>query len=298
MKDLLTLKNLSSSQILDLVALAEKVKKHPKRYKDKLRDKDLLMIFSKPSLRTHLSFDIAMHKLGGHAIFYSLSDSVLGKKESVKDFSKVIARYVDVVMARLYEHEDLEEMAEHSEVPLINGLTNYFHPCQILGDLLTIKEKLGKLKDVKLTFIGDSDNNVTHSLIAACSKVGIELTVCCPNKKEFLPNKKAIGNLKYRYEKDPKKAVKNADVIYSDSWMSYHIPKSEKKERMRALKNYQANGKLMKESGRAKFMHCLPATRGVEVTDEVMDSKNSIVYDQAENRVYAEQAVLLKLISH
>lgn len=292
-KDLLCLDDLNRADVDKILKVALKLKKSPMWYEDKLRRNSLLMVFAKPSLRTHLSFDVAMYKLGGHPIFYDLSHSTLGKKESVKDFSKVIARYVDVVMARLYKHQELVEIARESDVPVINGLTDWFHPCQILGDFLTIREKLGNLKGKKICFIGDANNNVTHSLIEGGVKAGVEIVVSCPNKKEFLPNEDAIGRLKYKYEKDPRKAVKDVDVIYSDSWMSYHIPKSESTRRLKALKPYQVNKKLFNVNKRALFMHCLPATRGIEVTDDVMDSPRSIVFDQAENRMHAEKAVLL-----
>ena len=296
MKHLLSFGNWSAKDINKIIGLAEKIKRKPKRFENRLRRKSLLMIFTKPSLRTHLSFDIAMYQLGGHAIFYDLSHSVLGKKGSIKDFSKVISRYVDIVMARLYEHKEIEELAKYSDVPVINGLTNYFHPCQILGDLLTIKEKLGKLNGVKICFLGDADNNITHSLIEGANKVRAEIIVSCPNNKMFLPNKDATGNLNYTYIKDPKKAVEEADIIYTDSWMSYHIPKSQEKKRIKMLRPYQVNKKLFDINKKALFMHCLPAVRGHEVTDEVIDSKRSIVYDQAENRLNIEKAILLWLL--
>ncbi|MDP4039566.1 MAG: ornithine carbamoyltransferase [Candidatus Pacearchaeota archaeon] len=295
-KDLLTLKDLSAKEILDLVSLAGKIKKNPMKYSNKLKGKTLLMIFAKPSLRTHLSFDVGMNELGGHAIFYDLKDSTLGKKESVKDFSKVIDGYADIIMARLYGQEDLESIAKYSEVPVINGLTDDYHPCQILGDLLTMKEKFNNLKKIKVCYVGDSNNNVTHSLIIACAKLGMNLVISGPKKKKFMPNNEIVSGFKFKFEPDVKKAVKNADVIYTDTWMSYQVSKSEKKERERILKKYQVNSAIMNISKKAKFMHCLPAHRGDEVTDEVIDSKRSIVYEQAENRQWSEMAVLLKLM--
>jgi ornithine carbamoyltransferase len=298
MRHLLTLNNYTGKEILKLVKLAKKVKRKRHNYENKLKGKTLVMIFAKPSLRTHLSFDIAMHQLGGHAIFYDLSHSTLGKKESVKDFSKVVSRYADIVMARLYGHAQIEELAKYSGVPVINGLTDAYHPCQILGDLLTIREKLGKLKGKKIVYVGDANNNVTHSLIIACRKLGMEIVVSCPSKPKYMPNKKLVGKDGYKIIKDPVKAVKNSDVVYTDTWMSYQVKKFEEKSRIRALKNYQVNEKLMRGAGKkAIFMHCLPAGRGVEVTDKVMDSKASVVYDQAENRTYAEKAILLRLLN-
>ncbi|MFH1592568.1 MAG: ornithine carbamoyltransferase [Candidatus Woesearchaeota archaeon] len=296
MKHLISLKDLSKKEILGLVDSASKIKKTPKKYSSELKGKTLLMLFAKPSLRTRLSFEVAMLKLGGHAIFYDIANSPLGKKESIKDGAEVISRFCDAVMARLFEHKDIVELAKYSDIPVINGLTNQMHPCQILGDFLTIKEKVGRLNKLKICYIGDGNNNVTHSLIIGCGKLGIDIVVCCPNKKEFLPDKKVIGNLRYKYEKDPKKAVKNCQILYSDSWMSYHIPEPQKKKRVAILKPYQVNKRLFDVNKKVLFMHCLPAGRGYEVTDDVIDGKRSIVYLQAENRMWSEMGILLKLL--
>lgn len=295
-RDLLSLRELSREDILGVADLAQRVKVNSKKYEDVLRRKTLLMIFSKPSLRTHLSFDIGMYQLGGHAIFYDLHDSTLGEKENIKDFSKVISRYADIIMARLYSHRDLIELAKYSDVPVINGLTDAYHPCQILGDLLTMKEHLGNLRRKKVVYLGDANNNVTHDLIIACDKLGINITISSPKKKEFFPNENLLGGAHFVFEENPRKAVENADVIYTDTWMSYHISEERKKARMLKLRAYQVNKKLMSVSKKALFMHCLPAHRGDEVTSDVLDSSRSIVYDQAENRTYAEKAVLLKLM--
>lgn len=296
MKHLLTLKEFSTKEILDILDLANKIKKNPGKYKKKLKGKSLLMIFSKPSLRTNLSFNVGIFQLGGQSIFYNLAQSTLGAKEAIKDFSKVDSRYVDIVMARLYEHKDMEELAKFSDVPVINGLDNDYHPCQALGDILTIKDHFKNYRSVKITYLGDANNNVTHSLIIICSKLGIPITISCPNNKEFLPNPKIVEGLQYTYEKDPKKAVSNANIIYTDTWMSYNIKQSAHKKRVKALKMYQVNENLFNINKNALFMHCLPAKRGEEVTDGVIDSERSIVYDQAENRLHAQKAVLLKLL--
>lgn len=296
MKDLLSLHDWSTTEINDVLIRAERMKKNKNRFSEVLKGKTLLMLFAKPSLRTHLSFDVAMYQLGGHPIFYDMSHSTLGEKESIKDFSKVISRYADVVMARLYEHEQIEELARYADVPIINGLTNWYHPCQALGDFLTIKEKLGRLPGKKITFLGDANNNVTHSLIIAGEKTGTEIIVSSPDKKEYLPNKDVIGKTKYTYIENPAKAVRNADIIYTDTWMSYQIPKNQEKKRIRELKKYQVNSKLFNINPKTLFMHCLPAKRGMEVTDEVIDSDRSIVYQQAENRMWSEKAILLKCL--
>lgn len=297
-KHLISLKNYSEIEILDIISLAQKIKKQPKNYSTKLKGKTLLMLFAKPSLRTRLSFEIAMLQLGGHAIFYDIANSPLGKKESIKDGAKVISRFCDAIMARLFEHKDMQELAEYSNIPVISGLDNQEHPCQILGDLLTIKEKFKKLNNLTIAYLGDANNNITHSLIYACKKLRIKLIISCPNRKKFLPNKELFTKKDYIYIKKPKKAVLKADIIYTDTYQSYHIPENEIKSRVRKLKKYQINEKLFNINKKALFMHCLPAVRGEEVTDEVIDSKRSIVYDQASNRLPIQQAILLKLLKY
>ncbi len=295
-KDLLSVNDLSKKEILDVISLAEKVKKDPRKYYLKLKNKVLLDIFEKPSLRTRLSFEVAMYQLGGHTIYYDLSGSPLGKgKESIEDTARVVSRYVDVIMARLYSQDDLLKLAKHSSIPVISGLTDYEHPCQILGDLLTIKEKLKKLNNIKIAYFGDAKNNVTHSLIFACSKLGIKLSIACP--KEMQPLSSVLGNSKnVEVTQEVSKAIKNANIVYTDSWMSYQIPKSQHVKRVKILMKYQVNSSLMEKAPKSLFMHCLPAMRGEEVTSGVIDSKRSIVFDQAHNRLFIQKAILLKLV--
>lgn len=302
MKHFLTLKDLSKEEMLYLLNKAVGIKKDPQKYATALKDKTLLMIFEKPSLRTRLSFEVAMTQMGGHAIFYSSADSPLGKKETIEDTAKISSRYVDLIMARLYEHSSIEALAKNSSVPVINALTNYSHPCQILGDLLTIKEKKGALKGLKLVYFGDSRNNVTHSLIFGAALAGMEIVVCCPNNDTFLPLPEVMNSAKTmggntQIVHDPLEAIKDADIVYTDSWMSYHIPEKEKTARVEALKPYQVSHKLMtKAKPDAIFMHCLPAARGDEVTAEVLDGPQSVVVDQAENRLYIQKAIMLWLL--
>ncbi|MDP3766321.1 MAG: ornithine carbamoyltransferase [Nanoarchaeota archaeon] len=304
MKNLISLIEWNSEDILDLISHAFKIKKSPKNYYDALRNKTMLMLFEKPSLRTRVSFEVAMTQLGGHAIFMDAKDSPLGEKESIADTAKTASRYCDIIMARLYKQEDIEELANNAAVPVINGLTDIFHPCQILSDLFTINEKKSKLKGLKLGFVGDGNNNIAHTLLIGCSKVGIDLSVGCP--KKLMPqkwiadiaieNSKKCGS-KIEITADPKKAVENADIVYTDSWMSYHTPKSEKGKRTKLLKPYQVNKALMGNSKKdAIFMHCLPAMRGYEQTAEIIDGKQSIVFDQAENRLHMQKAIILKLL--
>ncbi len=299
----LSMTDFGKDGFLDLLKTALDIKKDPKKYSKKLEGKSLLMIFQKPSLRTRLSFEIGMTQMGGHGIYYSTSESTLGSKEDMKEFSRVISRYADIAMLRLNSHEDLLKFVRHSSIPVINGLTDFSHPCQIASDLMTIYEKKKKLKGLKLAFVGDGDNNVTNSLLFGCALVGMDISIGSP--KKYQPKQDVIAEAIYLAEKsgssveideDPLQAVKNADVIYTDTWMSYGIPESDKKKRYSLLKKYQVNSSLMNHTKNALFMHCLPAKRGEEVTDEVIDSKNSVIIDQAENRLHMQKAIILKLL--
>jgi ornithine carbamoyltransferase len=291
MKHLLSLADYSKKEILDVIELAQRVKKNPKKYSRKLQGKKLLMLFAKPSLRTRLSFEVAMLELGGHAIFYDMATSPLGKKESIKDGAHVTNLYVDAIMARLYEHATLVEFAQNSKHPVINGLTNSFHPCQVLGDLLTIKEVFGNY-DISLSYFGDANNNVTHSLIVGCNKLEIPITISCPRKKEFMPDENTVRGLDYRIVGVSEGA--NANVIYTDSWQSYHIKDKDMARRKKVLRPFQVNNKIF--SGDSYFMHCLPALRGAEVTSDVIDGSRSLILQQAENRLHIEKAILLKVL--
>ncbi|MFQ5620979.1 MAG: ornithine carbamoyltransferase, partial [Candidatus Nanoarchaeia archaeon] len=223
-------------------------------------------------------------------------------KESIGDVAKVLSRYVDAVMIRMHDHEELQKFMSHATVPVINGLTSYEHPCQILSDLLTIKEHKGKLKGLHLVYFGDSFNNVTHSLILAAAIMGMDITIVCPKKKSYSPDPKIIkqakklGKIKIVVT-NKKEACKGADIIYTDSWISYRIPKSERKKHASNLKNCQVTKQVMKLAPKAMFMHDLPALRGMEVTKDVIDGKQSVVFDQAENRLHMQKAILLKLLS-
>src|SRR3989338_6882119 len=304
MKDLLSLADWNNAQIMDLINNSIKIKANPKDYSGSMRSKTMLMIFEKPSLRTRISFEVGMLQLGGHAIYLGAKESPLGEKESVSDTAKVSSRYCDIIMARLFKQENIEELAKNATVPVINGLTDIFHPVQILSDLLTIYEKKGKLKGLKLAFVGDGNNNITHSLLEGCTIMGMDISVGCP--KEHMPQqwivkiaeKSAVkSGSKIKILNDAKKAVENADIVYADSWMSYHIPKEQKEERVKVFKPFQVNSELMKHAKKdALFMNCLPAMRGYEQTAEVIDGEQSIVFDQAENRLHMQKAIILKLM--
>ncbi len=296
MRHFLTLKDLTEKEILYLINLSLRIKKFPRFYSNKVKNKTMLMIFEKPSLRTRISFEVAMNQMGGNALYYDLLGSPLSKgKETIEDTAKVISRYCDLLTARVYEHKELETLASNSSIPIINALSNSNHPCQVIGDLMTIKEKFGKLKGLTLAYYGDGDGNVTHSLMHGCSKVGINICVFCP--KQFMPKDDFIkDSMKFAKENNSKVIIENkprkinADIVYTDTWMSYHIPKSQFKKRLKILKPYQVNNKLL---GNALFMHCLPAQRGYEVSSDVMDGKQSIVFDQAHNRLYSAKAIIL-----
>ncbi|MBP7828904.1 MAG: ornithine carbamoyltransferase [Kiritimatiellae bacterium] len=307
MQNLITLKEWTPAQILDVIALAREIKKNPSRFAKTLEGKTLLMIFEKPSLRTRVSFETGMTQLGGHAIFYDTSTSPLGAgKESVYDTVKTVSRYVDLIMARLFEHAKIEEMARQATVPVINALTNFAHPCQILGDLMTIQEKKKTLKGLTLAYLGDGNNNVTHSLLYGCAKMGLHIRVGCPAGKEYSPDagvvkdavqiaRKSKSTVKITHE--PGEAIRDADVVYTDSWMSYHVPPHQLDERVKKFTPFQVNAALMKRARKdAIFMNCLPALRGYEQTAEVIDGPQSVVFDEAENRLHIQKAVMIKLM--
>ena len=298
MKHLLSITDLSKNELLALLKKSQELKRAPKKFHKTLYEKTLMTFFQLPSLRTEVSFDVAMFKMGGEIVDYHAETSPWAKgKESITDVSKVISRYCDIIMIRMPDHKALLKFAKVSSIPVINGLTSEEHPCQIVADLLTILEKKKKLKGVHIAYVGDANNNVTYSLMLACKMLDITLTIGCPKQKAYSPIPKMLKKAKVNVTNSPTKAVAGADVVYTDSWMSYSIPVSEKKKRMKALKPFQVNQQLMSHAKEnAIFMHCLPAKRGMEVTSSVMDSKQSVVFDQAENRLHTEKAILLKLL--
>ncbi len=307
MLHLISLGDWAPAMIREVIGLGHKIKEHPASYADAVRRKTLLMVFEKPSLRTRVSFETGMTQMGGHAIFYDMSNSPLGAgKESIHDTVKTVSRYVDLIMARLFDHRKIIEMAQYAGVPVINALTDFEHPCQVLSDLMTIEEKRGALKGLTLAYLGDSNNNVTHSLLYGCAKVGMNIRVGCPSGEEFSPNARVVREAReiaaqtgasVEITHEAADAVKGADVVYTDSWMSYHIPPHKLNERIRVFTPYQVNGDLMRLAAPdAIFMNCLPALRGYEQTAEVIDGPQSVVFDQAENRLHLQKAVMLRLL--
>jgi len=270
---LLKLSDWTPEFMLAVIDLGAALKADRTLHGDTCRNRTLLMFFEKPSLRTRLSFETGMTRMGGHAIYYNIKDSALGKKENIHDFAKVACRYADIIMCRLFSHTILEEIAENSSAPVINGLTDFSHPCQILADLMTVREKKGRLAGLKLAYFGDSFNNVTHSLIYGCAMTGMDIAVGCPDNAKMSPDPAVIDEglaiakktgSKIEVFHEAAEAAEGADVVYTDSWMSYHI--------------------------------CLPAMRGYEQTADVIDGPQSVVFDEAENRMHAQKAVILKLL--
>lgn len=296
MKHLLSIIDMSKAEILGVIELAEAVKKSPQKYSEALKGKSLVMIFQKTSTRTRISFEVGMTQLGGHAAFLDWKSSNFAVGD-ILDEVKCIGRYCNIIMARVYAQSDVEKMAEAAGVPVINGLSDFEHPCQILGDLLTIKEKKGRLEGLKVAFVGDG-NNVCNSLIAGCSKVGIKIAVATP--KGYEPDKaitaEAMKTGMLTLTNDLEEAVEGADVVYTDTWVSLGQEK-EAEQRMQAFKSYQLTGELLRRAKKdALVMHCLPAHRGYEITNEVIDGPQSIVFDQSENRLHIQKAIMMKLL--
>jgi len=297
-KDLLTLAELTPKEFVNLIDYSIKLKKELKKGVNKpiLKNKTLTMIFQKPSTRTRVSFEIGMYQLGGYAINLSSNDMQLSRGESVEDTAKTLSRYTDCIMARVYEHELLDKLSKHASVPVINGLSDSFHPCQILADFMTIKEKKGKLKGLKIAWIGDG-NNVCNSMIYGAALSGIDMSIATP--KGFEPDKTVVKESKkstnIELTTDPFIATKNADVVVTDTHSSIH--NNDPKRIKKFLPKYQVNSKLMNTAKKNSiFMHCLPAKREQEVTSSVIDGSQSVVWDEAENRLHTQKALLVALI--
>ncbi len=304
MKHLLSLHDWSTEDILYALDLAEKLKKEQKAGipHPLLAGKTLGMIFTKSSTRTRVSFEVGMYQLGGNALFLSSNDIQLGRGETIHDTAKVLSRFLDGIMIRTFKQEDVEDLAKYGSIPIINGLTDLLHPCQILADLLTVKEHCGGLAGKKMAYVGDG-NNITHSLLYGCAKVGMDIAVATPENYACDPEvvKNALADAektgaKITITTDPKEAVKDADAVYTDTWVSMG-QEDQKAEKIKSFSPYQVNEELFSLAKKdAIFLHCLPAYRGYEVTDEVIDGPNSAVFDEAENRLHAQKAVMVMLM--
>jgi ornithine carbamoyltransferase len=301
-KDFISIADYSLSELEGIFDITRELKEKTKRREEHHLCKGLTMsmIFAKPSARTRISFETGMYQLGGYALYLSPNDIGIGKREAVKDIAQVISRYNDVIMARLFEHIHMEVLAKHATVPVINGLTDYNHPCQIMADIFTVMEHRKNLKDIKIVYIGDG-NNVANSWINLASKMPMHLVLCSPSgyepDKKTLENARKAGISEVQLVTDPKAAVKDADVVYTDVWASMGM-EAEARARRKVFLPYQVNSELMAHAGKnALVMHCLPAHRGDEITDDVIDGPQSIVFDEAENRMHVQKAIIVKLLN-
>ena len=299
-RDFLHITDFDSNEITETLDLAIEIKtklKNNENYKP-FKNQSLAMIFAKPSARTRVSFETGFFRLGGHALYLGPKDIGIGKREAVKDISRVLSGYNDMIMARLFDHKHMLELAKYASIPVINGLTDFNHPCQIMADILTVYEKKGNLNNLKIAYVGDG-NNIVHSWLNLSLRLPFHFTCVCPEGYEpdnnliKLVNKSNLSTVEISH--DPIKGVHEADVIYTDVWASMG-QKEEVEERENIFKNFQVNSNMLESTGKNTFfMHCLPAERGREVTDNVMESSNSIVFDQAENRMHAQNAIMVKI---
>ena len=300
-RDFLHITDFSRDEIISFIRNTENIKS---KFKNRepyypFKDESMAMIFAKPSARTRISFETGFFRMGGHALYLGPNDIGIGKRESVADIAEVVSRFNDVIMARLFNHQDIIDLAKHSRVPVVNGLTDFNHPCQIMADIFTIYEKLGRYEDFKIAYIGDG-NNIVHSWIKLSTRLKFQLNIATPENYEpdsgVISEGISVRTSDIELFNNPFDAVKGADVIYTDVWASMG-QKEEAEHRRRIFERYQINEELMSASGKKDtlFMHCLPAERGVEVTDGVCDSPNSVIFDQAENRMHAQNAIMLMI---
>ena len=299
-RDFLHITDFTTEEIWETLELARWIKNkfrsgeefHP------FRNRTLAMIFAKPSARTRVSFETGFYRMGGHALFLGPNDIGIGRRESIGDMARVLSRYNDMIMARLFDHQHMLELANNADVPVVNGLTDFNHPCQIMADILTVLEHRKNLDDLKITYVGDG-NNIVHSWLSLAMRIPFQFTIACPENyspdEEMVETARKVNLSEIDVSHDPFMAVKDADVIYTDVWASMG-QKEEAEKRRRDFEGFQVNKKLMAATGKQTlFMHCLPAERGIEVTDEVCDADYSIIFDEAENRMFAQNAIMLKI---
>ncbi|MBI5872539.1 MAG: ornithine carbamoyltransferase [Candidatus Omnitrophica bacterium] len=299
-RDFISISDFSVEEIQGVFAKTEELKKN--KFQDAFKNKAVGLIFQKPSLRTRVSFQVGVWQLGGQCMSLSPAEVNIGVRESIKDAAKTLSRYLDLIVARVFKHREVEELGQHALVPVINGLSDLFHPCQALADIFTVKEKRGNVRGLTLSYLGDG-NNVCNSLLQITAMLGMNMKVACP--KGYTPNKDILGFAQAQGKKsgasivvtpDPREAAHDADVLYTDVWASMGQER-EAARRAKIFKKYQINKEIL---GFAKknvlVMHCLPAHRGMEITDDVMDSPNSVVFDEAENRLHVQKAIMLKLV--
>ena len=302
-KDLLTGAEWSPADARDLLQRTADIKARPAKYASTLKGKHIALIFEKPSLRTRVTFEVGIQSMGGFVVFLDHTQARLGERESIPDVARNLECWVQGIVARVYEQRVLDEMAQNISIPVINALSDKFHPCQALADYFTLQEKFGSLKDVKLAYVGDG-NNVCHSLIFLAARLGVNLRIATPASyapaDDVLADAKRVAKetkAKIELLTNPAEAVSGVQAVYTDSWTSMGF-EAEERMRRQVFKNYQVNRKLMEAAGpNALFMHCLPAHRGQEVTDEVLDGPNSVVLQQSENRMYVQKAILHALFT-
>ena len=302
-RDFIRVEDLSTKEVLKLFKVAYRLKKDPLSRKKLLRYRTAALLFQKPSNRTRISFEVAAANLGAHVIYLSPEEIAMGKREPVKDVARVISRYADLIVARVFSHEDIEMLAKYSDVPVINGLSDLEHPCQALADIFTIREKMGRTRGVNLAYVGDG-NKVLNSLMMACAMTGMNISAAVP--EGYSPPAAIVEKAAEAAEKrsswvhlvhDPEEAVDGADVVYTDVWTSMGY-EEQKEKRLNDFRAFQVNSRLMRRASEGAYvMHCLPAHRGEEVTGDVIDGKNSIIYDQAENRMHVQKALMVSLFS-
>jgi ornithine carbamoyltransferase len=300
-RDFINIKDLSPAEIKAILALSAKIKKSKARTSE-LKGKSIGLVFQKPSNRTRVSFEVAVYELGGNCIYLGPDEINLGKRETTSDVAQTLSRYLDGIVARTYTHQDILELAKYSTVPVINGLSDASHPCQALTDIFSIQEKFGKFKGLTMAYVGDG-NNVCNSLLMGCSKVGLNINIATP-PGEYEVNKDVAARARefaresgavIKFTHSPQDAVKGVQVIYADTWVSMG-QEDETKKRLETFKNYQVDAKLAGLAAKNHvFMHCLPAHRGEEVTEDVIDGPSSIIFDQAENRLHVQKAILIFL---
>ena len=299
-RDFLHITDFTTDEIWETLELAKEIKAKLKNREDykPFKDHSLAMIFAKPSARTRVSFETGFFRLGGHALFLGPNDIGIGKREAIKDIAQVFSGYNDMIMARLFDHQHIVELAEYASIPVVNGLTDYNHPCQIMADILTVYEHRGNLNDMKIVYVGDG-NNIVHSWLHLAARIPFHFICVCP--EGFEPDETAVrlvedaGISSVEVTNEPIVGVAGADVIYTDVWASMG-QKEEAEAREKIFADFQVNTAMMNATGKETlFMHCLPAERGREVTDAVMESPNSIVFDEAENRMHAQNAIMVKI---
>tara|TARA_B100000902_G_scaffold52734_1_gene59471 strand:- start:3427 stop:4350 length:924 start_codon:yes stop_codon:yes gene_type:complete len=299
-KDFIHINDFSTDEILELIDLTIEIKSRFQKREEyyPFKGYTLAMIFSKPSARTRISFETGFSRMGGKAIYLGPEDIGIGKREAVKDIARVISSYNDIIMARLFDHAHILDLAKYASIPVINGLTDYNHPCQIMCDIFTIFEKKGDLDNLKIAYVGDG-NNIVNSWLILAQRLSINFVCICPEgyepNNELMEKVKFTGHSTFELSHDPIKGVEGADIIYTDVWASMG-QKSEATAREKIFKEFQVNSKMISNTNKdTLFMHCLPAERGRETTDEVMESSRSIVFQQAENRMHMQNAIMLKI---